>query len=116
MFKENIKENESSIVINRQDALVDDGFGGLIPDPNGTPIEIPIKCRIAHERGQVPVNNDSPAGLSTNLNRFIQTYYTDEIKVNDTFTLDGLNWQINKVDPLRKFNGLIGYQGVLIEA
>jgi len=116
MHEQTIKENQTAIIVYRA-AMVDDGFSGLIPDPTGEPVPHDIKCRIFHERAQVPTDQANPAGLSTNLNRAIMTDRNNEIQKGDYFTVTGIgSFTIGPVDPLYKFQGLVGYQAPLTEA
>lgn len=112
-----IKENPSYITISRQ-AMVDDGFNNLVPDPFGTPEEKHYKVRVTHERAQPEMAQNSSAGLSTNLQRFIIAGYKDEIKQGDVFAHEATEkvYRIGPVDPLEKFGAIIGYQAPLTEA
>ena len=112
-----IKENPSFITVLRQ-AMVDDGFGNQVPDPFGTPEEKHFKVRITHERAQPEMAQNSSAGLSTNLQRFIIAGYKDLIQQGDVFGHEatGKVYRIGPVDPLEKFGAIIGYQAPLTEA
>ena len=112
-----IKENPSFITVLRQ-AMVDDGFGNQVPDPFGTPEEKHFKVRITHERAQPEMAQNSSAGLSTNLQRFIIAGYKDLIQQGDVFGHEatGKVYRIGPVDPLEKFGAIIGYQAPLVEA
>ena len=112
-----IKENPSFITVLRQ-AMVDDGFGNQVPDPFGTPEEKHFKVRITHERAQPEMAQNSSAGLSTNLQRFIIAGYKDVIQQGDVFDHEatGKVYRIGPVDPLEKFGAIIGYQSPLTEA
>ena len=112
-----IKENPSYITVQRT-GLVDDGFGNMVPDPFGTPEEKHFKVRISHERAQPEMAQNSSAGLSTNLQRFIIAGYKDEIKEGDVFGHDATAkvYRIGPVDPLEKFGAIIGFQAPLVEA
>jgi hypothetical protein len=110
-----IRENPSSIIILRT-PMVDNGFGGEIPDPFGDPIEYVYKVRLSHERKTVAEAETTPAGFSTNLSRFILADYKAVLIDGDIFDAIGKSWQIGKVDPLYAFGGIIGYQAPLREA
>ncbi len=115
-IKRMIEESPEEITILRK-SMVDDGFDGLVINPYGDPEEINIKARLSHEK-QFPGNyKNSPAGLSTNLSRFILTDHETVIYDGDSFESSfGKEYKIGAVDLLIKFNGTIGYQAPLIEA
>lgn len=110
-----IRENPTIIIILRQ-PMIDDEFGGMIPDPFGTPTENVYTVRLSHERSQVPENEPVPAGLSTNLQRFILTDHLADIRQDDVFDALGRSWKIGAVDPLYAYGGIKGYQAPLLEA
>lgn len=114
-IKKHVEENPTIISIFRK-PRVEDGFGGYVESPTGEPDEFIITCRLSHEQ-QGPDNlKQVPAGLSTNLSRFIIVDYETTIYENDTFEAIDKNWMIGPVDPLIKFGGTIGYQAPLREA
>lgn len=110
-----IRENPTTIIILRP-PMVDDGFGGAIPDPFGTPTENVYTVRLSHERSQVPENEPVPPGLSTNLQRFILADHLADIRQDDVFDAIGKSWKIGPVDPLYAYGGIKGYQAPLLEA
>lgn len=114
-YKTLIDRNPTTITIERM-PMVDDGFGGEIEDPFGTPEVAAIKCRLSHERAIVPDNNSAPSGLSTNLQRYITVAHDVDIFEGDVFTALEKDWKIGPVDPLVKFGGVYGYQAPLVEA
>lgn len=113
--KKLIKESSETIVIIRQ-PMTNDGFGGQVPDPLGTPTEHAYKVRIAHERSQPAMMTDTSAGMSTNLQRHLLADYQADIRLGDIFEALGRSWKVGPVDPLKKFNGVIGYQAPLTDA
>lgn len=113
-FKAIISENKDAVIIFRQ-PLVDDLFGGLTEDPTGTPVGVVIPCRISHEAKGPQEQQNAPAGTVNNMTRFISVCYNIEINQKETFESIGHLWEIGKVDPLKKFGGVIGYQAPLIE-
>lgn len=116
-IKRKIKNNMTAITISRL-SLVDDGMGGMIEGPFGTPVTAPMRVRISHESsaGSVPKKGQVPAGFSTNLSRFILTDYLSEIFEGETFSAIGKEWVIGSVDPLYASGGIVGYQAPLQEA
>lgn len=116
--KELIKESLERIIIYRK-PLIDDGSGNgvMVEDPYGDPEEFEIKCRISHERRQPSKLEDSAAGMSTNLQRFILVDWETNIYENDYFESNDINkaFKIGPVDPLIKFGGITGYQAPLVE-
>jgi hypothetical protein len=110
-----IGENPETVTVSRA-AMVDDGFGGLVADPHGARSSVIVRCRLSHEsRGPVSLAQ-SPAGLSTNLARFILVDHLTTIIAGDTFEALGRGWKIGAVDPLLNFGAIIGYQAPLVEA
>ena len=111
-----IGESPENITIIRK-PMVDDGYEGSVIDPYGEEAPHTLKVRLSHEKKTA---NYDPAsvGLSTNLSRYITTDYETIIYENDTFDseLTQKRFKIGVVDPLIKFNGIIGYQAPLIEA
>ena len=75
--------------------------------------------RISHESSrQAPDLNPSPAGLSTNLQRFISLEYTVNFLKKGDIIIDqnDKKWKLGPVDPLEKFGGIHGYQAPLEDA
>lgn len=110
-----INRSPEAIIIYRK-PLVDNGFGELVENPYGTPIPYNIKCRLSHEKKGPDTEVSMPSGLSTALVRFILVDYKTTIKEHDTFEALGKGFRIGKVDPLKKFGGILGYQAPLYEA
>lgn len=112
-----IKENPTAIITYSK-PMVDDWMGGLVEDPFGTPVAEDTRyVRISHEQGMtVPKNGPVPAGISTNLQRFILSDYQTVITEGETFEAIGKEWRIGPVDPLYASGGIIGYQAPLMEA
>ncbi len=80
--------------------------------------DIDIKVRISHERSVAAENVPTPAGMSTNLQRFMTwTHEIDYLQINDIITdSKGKKWKLGAIDPLEKFGGIYGYQCPLEEA
>lgn len=96
--------------------LISDGFGGTMPNPNGTAVTSTKTVRISHQRNQVPINELKSTGLSTNLSRFILSdYKTPLTEGHEVSSHGGKKYKIGVVDTLEKFGGIIGYQAELIE-
>jgi hypothetical protein len=56
--------------------------------------------RIAHEGGGVQKNGVGPAGLTTNLTKYVVMLYDVDIRENDIITEDGgMKWKVGAVDP-----------------
>lgn len=96
--------------------LVDNGFGGLVENPTGTPVGHNIKCRVAHEKKGPDSEVDAPSGLSSNLSRFIITDYQTPIYKGETFTAIGKTFMVGAVDTLKMYGAVLGYQAPLTEA
>lgn len=112
-----IDESPETVIVYRR-AMIDDGFGGLVENPNSDEEAYTITCRLSFERKTVGQLNQSPAGFSTNLQKFILVNYQTTIYENDTFESNDnyKQYKIGAVQPLIKFGGVIGYQAPLIEA
>lgn len=110
-----INESLDTIIIQRQ-ALIDDGFGGQVPDPFGETETHTLTVRLSHERKYPGTLGETSAGMSTNLQRFILAGWEDYIEEGDVFETDEGSWKIGPVDPLKKFGGIIGYQAPLSDA
>lgn len=107
-----IKLNPARVTFHRL-KMVDNGFGGLIPDPLGEADTFDATVRIAHESASVPSLSDAPIGKSTNLLRFILTDHRTEIQEGDRFNYIELGWEVGVVDPLVHGSQVIGYQAPL---
>ena len=111
-----IRENPT-VITRLMYPMPDDGFGGQIPDPFGTPTEEMLTVRLSHETGlSVPKAGPVPAGESTNLQRFILADYQTVITEGELFEAIGKSWRVGAVDPLYASGGIIGYQAPLVEA
>ena len=111
-----LEESPEEITVLRK-TMISDGFDGMVIDPYGTEEPHEFKVRLSHEK-KFPGNyNPAPGGLSTNLARFILVDHNTLIYDGDMFESSfGKEYKIGVVDPLIKFNGIIGYQAPLIEA
>lgn len=110
-----ININPTAIIIYSK-PMVDDGFGGLIENPYGTPIPRNVKCRLSHEQSGPDTEVNAPSGLSTALVRFILTDHNNKIYKDELFEALGKGFRIGAVDELNKYGGVIGYQAPLYEA
>ena len=115
-IKRMIADSPENITIMRK-PMIDDGFSGMVIDPSGTPKPFKMTVRLSHEKKFSGNYNTAPVGLSTNLARYITADYETDIYDGDTFdTSFGKEYKIGAVDPLIKYDGIIGYQAPLIEA
>lgn len=114
-IRANINANPSKLLFGRRH-MVDDGFGGLMPDPLGVPDVYKAKVRISHESKSVPQLEQKPVGLGTNLSRFILADHKTQIHEGDRFVYQGIGWEIGVVDTLSFGSEIIGYQAPLKEA
>lgn len=110
-----INENPDTIEIERK-PLISDGFEGLVEDPLGVPVSYSYRCRVSHEKLFPGHLDPSPVGFTSSLARYILVEYDVTIYEGDSFDLIGKEYRIGVVDPLVKFDGVIGYQAPLIEA
>ena len=109
----NVSLEDSTMLVKAQ---VDNGFGVLVDNPADAGTEVKIKYRVFHEKAGPNGDKESPAGLSTNLSRAIMTDYKNVPQVNAVITYESKKFRIGRVDPLKKFGGIYGYQAPLIEA
>jgi len=112
-IQESIKINPSFVNVEHiQESMIDNGFGILIPDPNGIKVVERIKCRISYQKKSTDGNIKAPVGLSTNLSQYILTDYRTPICTGDRFN----NYEILEVQPLTREGKIVGYQAELKEA
>lgn len=110
-----IKIDPITVVIPRP-PMIDDGFGNMVEDPYGTPVNYRVTVRVSHDR-KGPANlESSPTGFSTNLFRYILANYKADIREGDKITYQNKSYMIGPVDPLTFMGGVIGYQAPLKEA
>ena len=111
-----IMENPETLSIERL-PLIDNGHGSMTEDPNGIAVEYTFIGRISHE-SRIPLKPDAvPAGLGTNMSRFLlvdweTTIYNEDVIINYL----GKRWRIGIVDPLLTFGEIIGYQAPIMVA
>jgi len=111
-----IMENPETLSIERL-PLIDNGHGSMTEDPNGIAVEYTFIGRISHE-SRIPLKPDAvPAGLGTNMSRFLlvdweTTIYNEDVIINYL----GKRWRIGIVDPLLAFGEIIGYQAPIMVA
>lgn len=115
-FKKVIAVSKHLITMNRFPVTTDPITGKQVPDPTGVKKAHSIYCRITHERGQVPDDRETPAGISTNLGRMIMADWLNIFYEHDTFTWESKEWEAGPVDPVIQFGGVVGYQAPLKEA
>ena len=113
-FKGLIDENRQTMSIKVEgDPSIPAGWPGNLPT-NPT-----ISGRISHESSrQAPEITPTPAGMSTNLQRFLLVEYIYDFLVVGQILTDqnGSKWRLGAIDPLSKFQGIHGYQAPLDEA
>lgn len=111
-----IMENPETLSIERL-PLIDNGHGSMTEDPNGIAVEYTFIGRISHE-SRIPLKPDAvPAGLGTNMSRFLlvdweTTIYNEDVIINYL----GKRWRIGIVDPILAFGEIIGYQAPIMVA
>jgi len=109
-----IMENPEILILERL-PLVDNGHGSMVENPYGTPTQHVVTCRISHE-SKIPLKPDVvPAGLGTNMSRFILVDWETIIYAEDSITdYLGKRWNIGLIDPLLAFGEIIGYQAPIM--
>lgn len=112
-IRQNIKMNPSTVIIESASAMIDNGYGVLVPDLTGDKSYRKVKCRISYEKRMVdgtPVVEN--VGYSTNLSKFILTDYKSPIYKGERFD----DYEILEVYPMYFLGKIIGYQAPLKEA
>lgn len=114
--RESIRQNilsNPSIATWSVAAMIDNGYGEMIPDPSGTATSYKERVRLAHEESGVNTNEETPAGLGTSYTLFVIAAYNSKLTAGITITADGVKYTVGTVDTLRRFGGIIGYQAPL---
>lgn len=115
-YQASIDENSEELMIERK-LMIDNGFGKFVDDPYGIPESIPIIGRVSHISRNTLKPESVPAGLDSNMSRFLQTDYNNKIYDNDIIiNYLGLRWKIMIADPVLAFNDVVGYQAIIIKA
>ena len=110
-----IRLDPTIIVISRL-PMLSDGFGGLVQDPTGTPIEYRYTVRISHDSKGPADLTSSPNGFSTNLFRYVLADHKTDLKEGDRIAWQSKVFMVGPVDPLTYMSKVIGYQAPLKEA
>ncbi len=114
--------NESPTIAtikSKSHAKIPDGIGGEVEDPFAQKVERTVKFRLAHSTQTVPEVNAVDGGtFTTDYNRIATWAYDVQISAGDTFIdVDiGRQFRFGRVDVLRKFGGIVGYQSTIIES
>jgi hypothetical protein len=91
---------DSVVITGTRQPTKDNGMGGLVADPLGTPVAIgPVRVRIAHESSSVPSTTETPVGLGTNLSCYVITDYGAPLKEGDSIIANGETWIVGPVTP-----------------
>lgn len=109
-FKQLIDENRETMTI---------AISADPSDPWASETNPEFTGRISHESSrQAPDLTENPAGLSTNLNRFLLVEYDVDFLQEGAIITDSSSrkWKLGPIDPLVKFGGVHGYQTPLEEA
>jgi hypothetical protein len=130
-----IAEDPTIILITRK-ALIDNGFGGFIEDPQGQSVSYKYRVSISHEKSTVASPSATSVGVSTNLKKMMTMDYRSTIREGDLFSivntramnlpytavsmLDNNNetpsyFKVGKIDPLTEEGIIIGYQAPIME-
>jgi hypothetical protein len=95
-----IAEDPSIIGISRK-PMKDNGMGGQVEDPYGTPTTFKARVLLSHESSSVPENKETPVGLGTNLSMYVLTDHTAPLLEGDTFAALGSSWTVGPLNTLR---------------
>lgn len=108
----NVSPETMAIVTYNQ---IDNGFGVMVDNLSSPLGTVTLKYRVFHEQKRPDGNSESPGGFSTNLSRAIMTDYLNDLtQAQDlSITYEGAKYKIGAVDPLKKFEGVYGYQAPL---
>lgn len=110
-----IEQSPEDVTFQRR-ALVDNGFGVMVPNLAATPTPVTYRVRISFEQSGVRQQQDSPAGLDTSLTQWILAPHTATLIEGETFTARGRQFKVGVVSALKKFGGVQAYQAPLIPA
>ena len=110
-----IKLDPTSIIVSRL-PMLSDGFGGLVQDPTGTPIEYRYTVRISHDSKGPADLSSAPSGFSTNLFRYVLADHKTDLHEGDRIAWQSKTFMVGPVDPLTYLSEVIGYQAPLKEA
>lgn len=108
-------EKEGLILTMKTYPTKDNGFGIQIFDYSQAPIEKQAKFRIALDKSAPAVDGETSFGLSSNLNRIIESDYRTPMIEGAIIVGLEREYKIGEVTPLIKFGNKYGYQAVLIE-
>lgn len=81
-----IKANPTIITITRK-SMIDDGFGGLMDDPNGATQDYKFRVKVSHQKSSVPALSGSAIGLATNLQKMMTLDYKGGPLEGEEFTI-----------------------------
>lgn len=81
-----IAEDPTIILITRK-ALIDNGFGGFIEDPQGQAVSYKYRVSISHEKSTVASPSATSVGVSTNLKKMMTMDYRSTIREGDLFSI-----------------------------
>lgn len=112
-WEKTIAENSVEVTIYRM-PLKDNGFDKMVPDPFGVKIPVTMTVRISHE-AKVTTGH-GVTGYSEGYERYVMVNRDDTILTGDVFDAIGKTWRIGVVDPIYRFEGLIGFRAPLHEA
>jgi hypothetical protein len=111
-IKFKINESPTDITYDRM-PMIDNGYGGLMPDPYGTATQYSDRIRISHERISVSNNEPSPVGLSTSFGLFALMQYTSDMIEGEEFTDGVTRYKLGPVDQFERFGGVYALQSPL---
>lgn len=114
MIRRSINESPTTITLTVYPTK-DNSFGEQVPDLDAAGTEISRVVRISHESGVVSKFQTYDAGLDSNNGLFLLADHTFDGIEGQTFTYDSRTWRIGNLDTLRKFGGVYGYIGQLIQ-
>jgi len=112
-----IAQSPDTIIVSRV-PNVPDGFGGLMPDPSGIPVEFRYVVRLSHERSGVRQQEQQPSGVDTALSQWVLGNHLLVLNEGEVFesVAQGRRYKVGVVDALRKFGGVTAYQAPLFPA
>lgn len=108
-----IEEDPIMVVMFRR-PKVDDGFGGLVEDPFGTPRAETARIRICQERKEDEVI--STVGISPDPQRYLICDFQTTVYKDEVFEAFGKRWRIGVVDERHRFGGVVGYRAPIVIA
>jgi len=115
MIDRMIDDNPTDLALMRT-ALIDDGYGGMIPDPLGSRTAVYTRGRVAElpygaQRVSLPSITD--VGVSVPGRKFVLVSAGADIREDDRLTYAGYELAVGPVEEIRRFGDVVAKQAPL---